>query len=337
MAANIDMTNGKAASLYVGALPWHNLVGTHLPAGTVLTTTQMLEASGTNWEVQEAPVQYVTPHGVHTADKRVLYRSDNGAFLHVCSPTYQIHQHTLLAGIGEEAFSVAGEMGIDMAWNAGFAMAGGRRITYVLELKGRMIDVLGDVYLPFLMITTSHDESWPTTFKYVAFRPECENMTRMALAANTPQFTLRHTSRSEGRIQMLREGLKIIPKAESAFDLWAARLAETPYPEAKMVKLTGKVCPIDKDDKDRKRVSPNVRRREEILSVWANDKRVASAQGALKALQAVSTWEQHVRGDKPKLARIEGNMNRFLSDSMEFTNRCEAALADEFEKVLVMS
>ncbi len=331
-AIEID-ENGQAKAVYVGKPAWHKL-GTVLPEGTVVTLQELLELSGTNWRVLEQNPTILTEFGVTVLDQRALYRSDNGKVLHVASPTYAIHQHTEVAEQAQAVLEIAGEYGMDFAWEAGFSLAGGKRVVYVLKLN-RSIDVGPESFMPYMMATTSHDESWSTVFQLLNFRPECQNMTRMALAMATPKFKIKHTSGSAGRVQEIREALKIIPKGVAAFEREVAVLLDEEYTNDRFVRLMGKVFPVESKD-DAKKVSPNVRRQSEVGSVWAYDKRIESARGtAWGAFQAVSTWEQHIRGDESGVARAESVTEKFLSDEMTFSNRAAALLADEFRSVLV--
>lgn len=189
-------------------------------------------------------------------------------------------------------------------------------------------------FSPYMMATTSHDESWATTFQMLNFRPECQNMTRLALAMKTPKFKIKHTSGSAGRIQQAREALRIVPKSLGAFEREVAVLLDQEYTNDRFQRLIANVFPIEVKE-DAKKTSANVRRQSEVGSVWAYDKRIESARGtAWGAFQAVSTWEQHIRGDESGVARAESVTEKFLGDEMTFSNRAATLLADEFKSVL---
>lgn len=329
MAHNIDMSNGRANAVYIGAGPWHGL-GTVISNGTDLTPAQFLELSGTNWQVKETPVMYTTEFGVFTDDSRVLYRSDNGGKLHIASPTYQIHQHTEVWDTMQTVCEIGGEYGIDFKPASAFALAGGKRVVYVLRLNNNLIDVQGDKFLPYFFGTTSHDESWATTFQLSGFRLECENMTRMALARETPRFKIKHTANSNGRIQSIREALGLMPQYIDDFMLEIQQLQDITVTTGEREQFVQAVFPIE-EKREAKRQSPNVRRRDEVLSTIANDMRIGEYRDTAWGLfQGVSTWEQHVRGDKTGEARQLDIADKFLSDGLTFSNRAAEILSDKY-------
>lgn len=328
MSANIDMSNGRANAIYVGSGPWHGL-GKVISESEILTPAEFLSLSGTDWQVKETTLQYMTEHGSGTLqDKRLLYRSDNGNPLHVASSTYKVHQHTQVWDAMQTVCEIGGEYGMDFKPAAAFGLAGGRRIVYVLKLDNDLIDVQGDTFFPYFFGTTSHDESWATTFQLASLRLECENMTRMALARQTPRFKIKHTSESNGRIQSIRESLGIVPQIVNSFTLETMILQDINVTLGEREQFVNDLLPIETDGK---RTSPNVRRREEILSTIANDKRVGEYRDTAWGLfQGVSTWEQHIRGDKSGEKRQMDIADKFLSDGLTFSNRAAEMIAEKY-------
>lgn len=330
MAHNIDMSNGRANAVYVGKGPWHGL-GTVVSDDNTLTPAQFLDLSGTNWQVKETPVMYSTEFGVFTDTSRVLYRSDNGDKLHIASSTYEIHQH--VDGVFDTMMHVCeigGEFGFDFKPAAAFGLAGGKRVVYVLKLENNLLDVQGDMFLPYFFGTTSHDESWATTFQLSSFRLECENMTRMALAKATPRFKIKHTSKSSGRVQSIREALGLMPQYIDDFMLEIQQLQDITVTYGEREQFVNAVFPIE-EKPDAKRQSPNVRRRDEVLSTIASDMRIGEYRNTAWGLfQGVSTWEQHVRGDKRGEARQMDIADKFLSDELTFSNRAAHIISDKY-------
>lgn len=106
--------NGQAKAVYVGKPAWHKL-GTVLPEGTIITLEELLDLSGTNWQVMSERPTLMTEFGITVLDNKSLYRSDNGKVLHTTSLTYQIHQHTEIAEQAQAVLDIAGEFGLDFA------------------------------------------------------------------------------------------------------------------------------------------------------------------------------------------------------------------------------
>lgn len=343
MAANIDIneTTGQANAFYLGRPAWHGL-GQVLPEDhRISTVEELLTLSGTNWSVREAPVTYMGQLDggeavMKDAPNRVLYRSDTGSHLHTCSETYQVHQHREVAQAGIDALTVAGDMGIDFWAESGFGLSGGKRVVYCFRV-GEQMDIGGDEFRPYVFMTTSHDESWATTWKYAAYRLECENMTRAALADKSMLgYKIKHTSGSgDGRWKAdIIQGLKLISPAMAAFNESVSKLIDTTITAGQFDRLIAHNFPVKPaTDADVKvgRTSPNVRRQAEVRSLYENDRRVGPFKGtAWGYLQAVNTWELHVRGEGT--GRSERNMNNFLSDTLTFSN-----LSEELVKKLVLT
>lgn len=304
---------------------WHRH-GTVVPYDQSVTPQEWIDLAGLNWTAQETPITWTSEFGVNVDTDRVIYRSDTGARLNpkkTVSSTYAIHQHLDIWDSLLAVCEIAGEFDMDFVPEAAFPLFGGSWVVYVMGMRGRMIDILGDKYLPYLMAMTSYDESTSSIWKMVGFRPECENMTRMALRGPGAEIKFKHTSQSTARIQAesIRQALGIqIPQILTDFDKMAHMFMEMDWSESRVEQHFEKgVFPVDKSE-DRKRQSPNIRRLEEVYSIY-NGPLVASATGAWKAHQAIDTWAQHVRGNKSGAARVESNLEDFIGDTLTFTNK----------------
>ncbi len=83
MAHNLATTNGKAAMMYAGEVPWHRL-GTKLnePA----TAREAIEASGLNYRVELKSL--ATTEGTAFPQRKGVVRSDTGNVLGVVGNSY---------------------------------------------------------------------------------------------------------------------------------------------------------------------------------------------------------------------------------------------------------
>jgi phage/plasmid-like protein (TIGR03299 family) len=194
----IDMSNARANIAYTGEKPWHGL-GAELPAGADIETWK--KAAGLDWQVKESPVLYQNGELRQWNDRKVLYRSDNGAPLSVMGKDFNVVQPEQVLDLYS---NIARAGGFELE-TAG-ALSGGKRI-WALAKVGDGADVVNrDRVRPYILIATSFDGTMATVAKFTAIRVVCNNTISMAIQQGGSSG-IRQMERDEtaaGRQQVVR-------------------------------------------------------------------------------------------------------------------------------------
>lgn len=210
MSHLIDQTAGRPAIAYVGETPWHGL-GAEMPIGANMNDWR--KAAGLDWEARLAPLQYKAvidyPNAISgtleenlTHDERVvMYRSDTGGALNVCSSRYQILQP---AEVMDFYSDLCKEHGFRME-TAGAIKDG--KVIWALASTGEQARVRGnDVVNGFVLLSTSYDGSMATTARHTSVRVVCNNTLHIATQGK-PAISITH--RSKFNAEKTREALGI--------------------------------------------------------------------------------------------------------------------------------
>lgn len=163
---------------YAGQTPWHGL-GTPMVEGMPFDT--WFAASGLNWSVNEAPVEFLAGDARYRyKGMKVLYRSDTTRPLSVVSDRYRVVQPKAVL-----------EFYRDLCDSYGFVLetAGvlcdGKRV-WALARTGEAFKVAGDDEVrDYLMLATSYDGSFSTTASRTGVRVVCANTLRQSLDSLT--------------------------------------------------------------------------------------------------------------------------------------------------------
>jgi len=148
--------------------------------GTDATREEWRQASGFDFEIKDAPVDFGVNGERHTFDgKRVLYRNDTVAPFSVVSGRYQIVQPRQ---VEDFFFDTCAKLGFKME-SMGVLKGGG--VYWGLARTGLNGTVNGDKHDNFVLMSSSADLSLATTACNTAVRMVCGNMLQMALRRAT--------------------------------------------------------------------------------------------------------------------------------------------------------
>ncbi len=178
--------------------PWHKL-GTLIADRDAVTSHEALEYAGMNWGVGLAPVytNWTSGNNFNVAteipDKKAVIRLDTHEPLGVVGNYYvpvQNAQHfdffDEVVGSGEAIYETAG------------TLFGGKRI-WILARIPEYIGWDDDPIAPYVLLSSSHDGSTPTTMQWTPIRVVCWNTLSAAMSGNdNPNvrdrvFKTRHT------------------------------------------------------------------------------------------------------------------------------------------------
>jgi phage/plasmid-like protein (TIGR03299 family) len=183
MSHELDFSTGRAGIAFIGATPWHGF-GQELTPGAPLEIWQV--EAGLAWEAKSAVVKYDKEmlnigngkYDVHPGidkERKVLYRSDDGAPLSVVSAKYQPVQPHEIIGFYRD---LTEKYGFQLE-TAG-SLKGGRKIWALantknaIQLRGRDENKL------YLLLATSFDGSMSTQARLTNVRVVCNNTIEVA-------------------------------------------------------------------------------------------------------------------------------------------------------------
>lgn len=170
------MTDGRYAMAFIGETPWHGH-GQALTADA--TIDQWTREAGFEWSAVTAPVTYTDGAGVirQFEDKKILYRSDNGAPLSVVGDGFQIVQPADVMDFFRGETERAG-------WKLHTAgvMRDGRRLWAMASRDQTAEIVKGDSVAENLMLATGLDGTLATHAALTTIRIVCANTLAMALS-----------------------------------------------------------------------------------------------------------------------------------------------------------
>jgi len=208
MAANIDMSNGRANIAYVGQKPWHGL-GTEITDFDVARNAyRMKTAAGLDWEPYDVPLFYFDPNSktyVQMDRHKGRLRSDNNGQLGVVG-----NGHTAWSNEAMfkwfEPFLDAGLLRFETAGSLD-----GGRIVWALTKTDTVQDILpGDAVETFLAASNGHDGSHSVRLGFTRIRIVCVNTLEAAIRdAASKMLRYRHGKNVATEVEKLREVINL--------------------------------------------------------------------------------------------------------------------------------
>jgi phage/plasmid-like protein (TIGR03299 family) len=251
-------------------------------------------------------------------ERQAILRSDTNDLMEIFGKDYCSHQYPEwlvqnLANIVDD----------DINFGSAGILKNGAVAFVSLEMPESVEVLEGFSVRPHLLATTSHNGMLATTYKSVSTFVVCDNTHAMAMKENTSQFKTRHSKNSAMRIQSARDALGIVHKMTDNIMAEITKLSEHKVSDAEWQKVLEALAPIPTlmpDDKNKAAVTRAENKREEIVSLYNYDVRVAPWKGsALGVLQAFNTYNHHVVGNSDN--RAERNMMNALMGKTEQSDR----------------
>lgn len=293
MAHELATTDGKAALMYVGAVPWHGL-GTSL--STPATAAEAIAAAGLNYEVQLASL--TTRDGVAVNQRKAVLRSDSQQVLGVVGNSYIPIQN---AAAFEFLDNVVADG--DLRYHTAGALGQGERVWMLAKLPGHLrVAGTDDVTEKFLLLSNSHDGTSALRVFFTPIRVVCANTLSIAHRGGQGQgVSILHKGDLGAKV---REAQKLLGLAARIYDhvqLQIDRLADY-YPTREQLNRYFKMLYPDTAEVE-SRKTENIRHNLERLFEEGRGQDIYSIRGtAWAALNAVTEYVDHHR---PTRARNE--------------------------------
>lgn len=165
----------------------------------------------------------------------------------------------------------------------------------------------GEAFRGSILASTSVDGSLATGYDIVFTRVVCDNTLRRGRNENGQKFRLRHTKNSKGRFESASEALGLLQDETDKFTAEVQEMASQDVSGSQWGKFLEMYTPIPNEKGRGRTIAEN--KREALSSLYATDERVAPWSGtAWGVLQAVNTYNQHLRTIRKGVARFERNM-----------------------------
>jgi len=262
----LDMKNGKA-QLYLREPAWHDL-GTVIDGGTT-SISDVLDASGGGYLVNQAPAQYFVPEadasGMGGLDgditipyagllrkvpgQFVNWRDDTGEALGVVGRIYTPVQNRDAMAFLQELNGSG-----DVIWESAGPLRGGRRFFVVVRLPDDLVIDEGgteEIIRKYVAVINSHDGTTPLSAISTPWNIVCGNTERFAMRDATAKWTVRHTTYALDKVAEARRTLGLAEKYYDQFKAEEDKLAHTEMLLDEFDKLVTGLWPADKDATDK--------------------------------------------------------------------------------------
>lgn len=287
-------------------LPWHGL-GT-ITSG-VLTADEAIIAAGLDW----------------TVDKEPKYRQLNGEFVPVPNEFFNVRSSDMkiLGNVTDsfhnlqnrEAFGFADNM-VDSGsakYETAGALRGGKVIFITMKVPTEMLVAGEDAHELYLILRMGHDGSMAITAEVTPIRIVCMNTLKLASAAATQRWSIRHTSTMEGKLTAARESLKLTFKYAEEFVVLGDQLVNVHVTDDMLIKLLEDTLPA------RPKTPENI---EHIMHLFRESDNIGNFRNTgWGALNALTEFTDHGRDTKSQEAVFHNIMNGEIASQRDKLTR----------------
>ena len=200
-------------------------------------TFELLSDTKTTWGVTKKPL--TCPDGYPT-ESFGIYRNDNNKWLGTVGKTYEMMQNATLAENIIEA-----SMDISEKFRGG-ELYGGKKVYYQAQLLDTQI--ANDTIKRYITGLNSHDGSSSIGFGFTNTVVVCQNTFYMAMK-EVNRF--RHSASAQQRVELAREEIRRVLKAESGLMDNYKRMADTKINTAVTKKVIADLFKFSEDDFDK--------------------------------------------------------------------------------------
>lgn len=268
--------------------------------GITLENCQSLESvlklSGMDFEVEKRPVFFENdktrdekghflPGKVKVPGIVTTVRTDKILPLGIVSDKYEILQN-------RDAFNFLDSMCYQGAKfeTAGFFKK--NQAANYITMSTEPMEILGDEFDPYIMITNSFDGSIGLRVVLTAIRAVCRNTALMALKHARTSISIKHTKTMEARMEEAKEILLANSKYMEELKKLAEKLAVKPFSQEAFEALCKKLYPVT-EDMSQTLIVRNIAQIEHLMRAYKENDLQNFNNSAWKAVQAISDHESH--------------------------------------------
>lgn len=250
-----------------------------------------LKISGLDFEVKKLPLYHGGLEQEYAfkqiPDMFATVRGDNGAFLGAVGKDYQVLQNRdafefldSLVAIGNAKFTSAGN----------FKKNGGA--SYI-QMSTEPIDILGDQFDNYIMISNGHDGGSAVTVVITPIRAWCRNSALLAIKKASNRVSVRHTVNMHNNLEKAKEVLFASTKYLDALKEVAEEMAVKPFSKEAFEKLAYKLFPVKECASETVQIR-NLYKIEQLMKAYKEDDLSNFLNTGWGALQAVADVESHL-------------------------------------------
>lgn len=322
-------TSGVESMFSVRKSPWHEL-GTVIPEALQSKDIEtILDQAGMNWSVTkrpiraasyasraslldpEAPVEW-TDFDLPANDFYAMVRDDTNAVLGVVKKAYQPFQNAQALDLLNDIL-LSGDVTIETAG----VLWGGRKV-WVLANIPQNLTIEGDIHVPYLVVSTTHDGSGSIRADLTLMRVECQNSLRWAIrnpqlieqlkaqgiTNPSPSWTHRHSTNVVSKAADARRMLGFAQEFLGAYEQEIEALMAKVVSPAEFDKLVAGFLPEPKGATDRQKANV-AEKQAKVRGLYESErdggKFKGTGWGALQAFSSYDLWGADIR---------EGEANR---------------------------
>ena len=293
-----------------------------------------------NWTPVESAIMHQVWDGV--TEEEADGQDDRGLFKWVADDRFKgiLHPTTgyVFGTFGIDSYKVhsysewllkAAERMVDS--ELGFASAGLLRnggVAYAQAELPDCIEVAGMDIRPGLLAATSCDGTKATQYKLTTSISICDNSLELNLNEDTPGIKIRHSSKSLGRVNDVRETLGLLYKHTEDMVQFLETLSDVDVTDAQFKQIISTIKPIPDPvveitgkgvtTKNQRAITIAENTQADLTNLWSRDPRCKQWNGTLLgAMQAVNTWHNHERSnsdngvERVMTATLSGDVGRF--------------------------
>ena len=264
-----------------------------------------------DWEAVRCPIRVDLPDrvGVLVPKMHAIVNSESGHVFKIASDDYVIHQFQ--DWLVKKVATLLDNGNLQIG-SAGLLRKGAGAFVSV-ETPENVKTRSGMEIKPKLLAASSHDSKLASIYKFVSTIVVCDNTLNAALAEQSNVHRVRHTENSLGRLEDVRQSLKILIAGSEGMVDFLDSLSEIKVSDSQWQEIVDRLVPVP--DSSRPQVVARLEnKRLELDNLWRNDPRCAPWHGSgLGVFQAFNTHNKHIAGQDS--SRFDRNMRKTLSNA----------------------
>jgi phage/plasmid-like protein (TIGR03299 family) len=287
MPHNLATTNGRAAMMYTGEVPWHGL-GSKL--GAPATAEEAIVAAGLNYKVKMVPMR--TDDGIPVIQRKAIIRSDTKDVLGVVGNGYVPVQNTACFGFLDAVVAEGG-----LRYHTAGALGKGEKIWLLAKLPGHIrVKNSDDLVDKFLLLSNAHDGSAALRVFFTPIRVVCQNTLSLAERRGNGQgVSILHKGDLAAKIREAQEVLGLAKRFYDDAQVKIDRMASTFVNQSQLAAYFKELYPDPDEGKENGRAEKT---REELHRLF--EQGIGNDDPAIRgttwaAFNAVTEFVDHVR------------------------------------------
>ena len=329
---NVPVQRSGVESMFsVRHVPWHE-IGNVIPEALRSSDIEtILKAAGMDWTVSKRPVRALALDStdqftVATDDFFAMVRDDTNKVLGMVGKAYEPFQNADALDLLNDILA-SGETTVETAG----VLFEGKKV-WVLANIPRDLTVNGDVHVPYLCISTTHDGSGSIRADLTVMRTECQNSLRWTVRGDhlrkaleekgitvaSPSWYHRHSSNVKAKAADARRILGFAVDFLDAYEAQIEELMAKVVTDAQFDRLVKGLLPVGDEATDRQK--SNVQeKRDKVRAFYESPqdggKFKGTGWGVFQAFSSYDLWGANLReGEK---ARPTRQIVRLLDGTVE--------------------